>query len=244
MSNQKSGKRKLFDSSRIPHTYVIISVVIIIACVMTWIVPSGTFDYETVVINGVEREVPVEGSFHFIEKTGEHKVGLMGFLTSFQDGIIYNSDLIGLIFIVSGAFFVIVKTGAFHALIAATLRRFKRQDKLLLIVCFGIFAAGGTFFDMLNEFNGFYPLFVGLGIALGYDAIFGMAIMTLAMDIGFAVGIMNPYTVVIGQSIAGLPIYSGAWFRAICLVVLSTLAVVYVFRYGNKVKKIHLKVLC
>ncbi len=237
MSNQEPGKRKLFDSSRIPHTYVIISVVIIIACIMTWLVPSGTFDYETVVINGVEREVPVEGSFHFIEKTDEHKVGLMGFLTSFQDGIIYNSDLIGLIFIVSGAFFVIVKTGAFHALIAATLRKFKRQDKLLLIVCFVIFAAGGTFFGMLNEFNGFYPLFVGLGIALGYDAIFGMAIMTLAMDIGFAVGIMNPYTVVIGQSIAGLPIYSGAWFRAICLVVLSSLALVYVFRYGNKIKK-------
>lgn len=236
MSTKEKGKR-LINLDKMPHTYAIISAVIIIACILTWVIPSGTFEYETMVINGVERSVPIEGSFHFIEKTAESKVGFMGFLTSFQDGIIYNSDLMALIFIVSGAFYVIVKTGAFHALIASTLRKFNGQDKLLLAICFVIFAAGGTLFGMLNEFNGFYPLFVGLAIALGYDAIFGMAIMTLGMDIGFAVGIMNPYTVVVGQSIAGLPIYSGAWYRCICLVVLATLALFWTFRYGNKVRK-------
>lgn len=236
MSTKETGKKR-FNFDKMPHTYAIISAVIIIACIMTWVIPSGSFDYETVEINGVERSVPIEGSFHFIEKTDEQKVGLMGFLTSFQDGIIYNSDLMALIFIVSGAFYVIVKTGAFHALIASTLRRFNGQDKILLAICFCIFAAGGTLFGMLNEFNGFYPLFVGLAIALGYDAVFGMAIMTLGMDIGFAVGIMNPYTVVVGQSIAGLPIYSGAWYRCICLVVLASLALLWTFRYGNKVRK-------
>ena len=229
-------KKRRFNFDKMPHTYAIITAVIIVACIMTWIIPSGTFEYETVEINGVERTVPIDGSFHFVEKTDESKVGLMGFLTSFQDGMIYNSDLIALIFIVSGSFYVIVKTGAFHALIASTLRKFNGQDKILLTICFAIFAAGGTLFGMLNEFNGFYPLFVGLAIALGYDAIFGMAIMTLGMDIGFAVGVMNPYTVVIGQSIAGLPIYSGAWFRCICLVVLSTIALIWTFRYGKRIK--------
>lgn len=234
---KKKEKKVRFSLDNMPHTYAIICAVIIFACVMTWVIPSGTFDYETVEINGVERTVPIDGSFHFIEKTSESKVGLMGFLMSFQEGLIYNSDLMALIFIVSGAFYVIVKTGAFHALIAATLRKFNGQDKILLIICFSIFAAGGTMFGMLNEFNGFYPLFVGLAIALGYDALFGMAIITLGMDIGFAVGIMNPYTVVIGQSIAGLPIYSGAWFRAICLFVLATIALFWIFRYGAKIRK-------
>mgnify|MGYP006784443727 CR=1 FL=1 len=165
MSTKEKGKR-LINLDKMPHTYAIISAVIIIACILTWVIPSGTFEYETMVINGVERSVPIEGSFHFIEKTAESKVGFMGFLTSFQDGIIYNSDLMALIFIVSGAFYVIVKTGAFHALIASTLRKFNGQDKLLLAICFAIFAAGGTLFGMLNEFNGFYPLFVGLAIAL------------------------------------------------------------------------------
>ena len=234
---ETNEKKRKINFDKMPHTYAIICAVIILACVMTWVIPSGAFDYETVVINDVERSVPIEGSFHIIEKTGEQRAGLMGFLMSFQDGIIYNSDLLGLIFIVSGAFYVIVQTGAFHALIATTLRKFNGQDKILLTVCFCIFAAGGTLFGMLNEFNGFYPLFVGLAIALGYDAVFGMAIMTLGMDIGFAVGVMNPYTVVIGQSIAGLPIYSGAWYRCICLAVLSIIALAWTFRYGNKIRK-------
>ena len=234
---ETNEKKRKINFDKMPHTYAIICAVIILACIMTWVIPSGAFDYETVVINDVERSVPIEGSFHIIEKTGDQRVGLMGFLMSFQDGIIYNSDLLGLIFIVSGAFYVIVQTGAFHALIATTLRKFNGQDKILLTVCFCIFAAGGTLFGMLNEFNGFYPLFVGLAIALGYDAVFGMAIMTLGMDIGFAVGVMNPYTVVIGQSIAGLPIYSGAWYRCICLAVLSIIALAWTFRYGNKIRK-------
>ena len=151
---ETNEKKRKINFDKMPHTYAIICAVIILACVMTWVIPSGAFDYETVVINDVERSVPIEGSFHIIEKTGEQRVGLMGFLMSFQDGIIYNSDLLGLIFIVSGAFYVIVQTGAFHALIATTLRKFNGQDKILLTVCFCIFAAGGTLFGMLNEFNG------------------------------------------------------------------------------------------
>jgi len=231
------NEKKKFNWDNFPHTYFIISMVVAFACVLTWIVPSGTYDYKDVTINGVDRTVPIAGSFHYLTKTADNKVGLLGFLTSFQNGMIENADIIMLIFIVSGAFYVIVKTGAFHALIASTMRGLKGHDKPLLIVCFAIFATGGTLFGMLNEFNGFYPLFVGLGVALGYDALFGMAVMTLGMDIGFAVGITNPYTVVVGQTIAGLPLYSGAWFRLIVLIVFSAGGLWWIFRYGDKIKK-------
>lgn len=234
MNAETKKKKKLFE--KVPHTYFIIVMVVLFVWVLTWIVPSGTFDYETTVINGVERDVPIANSYHTIEKNSDNRVSFLDFLTSFQNGMVDNADLIMLIFIVSGAFFIIVKTGAFHALVAATLRKLNGKEKPLIIVCFAIFATGGTLFGMLNEFNGFYPLFVGLGIALGYDALFGMAIMTLGMDLGFATGIMNPYTVVIGQSIAGLPIYSASWFRIIVLLVFSTIALFWLFRYGKKIK--------
>lgn len=234
MSTETKNKKKFFE--KVPHTYFIIVLVVLFVWALTWIIPSGSFDYETTVINGVERDVPIADSYHTIEKNSDNRVSFLDFLTSFQNGMVDNADLIMLIFIVSGSFFIIVKTGAFHALVAATLRKLNGREKPLIIVCFAIFAAGGTLFGMLNEFNGFYPLFVGLGIALGYDALFGMAIMTLGMDLGFATGIMNPYTVVIGQSIAGLPIYSASWFRIIVLLVFSAIALFWLFRYGKKIK--------
>ena len=42
-----------------------------------------------------------------------------------------------------------------------------------------IFGLGGSVFGMASEFYGFYPLIVGLGVALGYDAMFGFAIIAV-----------------------------------------------------------------
>ncbi len=81
---ETNEKKRKINFDKMPHTYAIICAVIILACIMTWVIPSGAFDYETVVINDVERSVPIEGSFHIIEKTGDQRVGLMGFLMSFQ----------------------------------------------------------------------------------------------------------------------------------------------------------------
>ena len=53
----------------IPHTYVIVFSFIIASALLTWILPGGEFNRETVDVNGTPREVIVEGSFHSAEKT-------------------------------------------------------------------------------------------------------------------------------------------------------------------------------
>ena len=42
-----------------------------------------------------------------------------------------------------------------------------------------IFGAGGSVFGMASEFYGFYPLIVGMGVALGYDAMLGFGIIAV-----------------------------------------------------------------
>jgi uncharacterized ion transporter superfamily protein YfcC len=90
---------------------------------------------------------------------------------------------------------------------------------------------------MLNEFNGFYPLFVGLGVALGYDAIWGASIVALGAFMGFAGGTMNPYNVVVAQAIAGLPLYSNMGIRIVSFIVFSVIAIAWILRYGARIKK-------
>ncbi len=53
---------------KIPHTYIIVFVFIILAAMLTWILPGGEFDRELVDVNGTPREVIVEGSFHAADK--------------------------------------------------------------------------------------------------------------------------------------------------------------------------------
>ena len=90
---------------------------------------------------------------------------------------------------------------------------------------------------MWNDFNGLIPIMVGLGIALGYDALFGFSIIILGIGIGFASGLMNPYTIVIAQSMAGVPIYSNSLIRIIMFIVFSIIGLWWIFRYGKKIKK-------
>ena len=64
----------------------------------------------------------------------------------------------------------------------------------------------------------------------------GMAIVIVGAYCGFVTGLMNPFTVGVAQQIAGLPIYSGMWLRAIIMLVLIIAASIYIIRYAKSVK--------
>ncbi|MBR4738760.1 MAG: YfcC family protein, partial [Bacteroidales bacterium] len=49
---------------RIPHTFTIVFALIVLAAVMTWVVPAGEFLRQTV--DG--REMVVNGSFHYVDR--------------------------------------------------------------------------------------------------------------------------------------------------------------------------------
>ena len=54
---------------RIPHTYTIISSVILLCAVLSWIIPAGEYMRETIDVNGISRTVIVDHSFHRVEQT-------------------------------------------------------------------------------------------------------------------------------------------------------------------------------
>lgn len=235
MNKDKISKMK------VPHTYVIIFFIVIIMSVLTWIIPPGSFDYESVDVNGTMRNLVVPGSYHAIDRADAKPIGIMGFAGSFHKGAIAASEIVMLIFLVNGAFHLVIKTGAFNALLGTLLRKFYGKEKVLVIIIFVIFALCGSLFGMLNEFNGFYPLFVGLGVALGYDAIWGASIVALGAFMGFAGGTMNPYNVVVAQAIAGIPLYSNMGIRVISFIVFCAIAIAWILRYGARIKKDPLK---
>ncbi|MDR1193136.1 MAG: YfcC family protein [Peptococcaceae bacterium] len=230
MTVEKKKKRL-----QIPHTFVFLFFLALLAALLTWVLPHGQYQYEAVDVNGTIRNLVVPGTYQVIE-TGK-KAGVVDFFSSFHKGLIAAADVVMLIFLVNGAFGMIIKTGAFNALLSTLLRRFEGKDKVLVPLMFLVFAFCGSMFGMLNEFNGFYPIFVGLGIALGYDALFGMAIVGLGAYVGFAGSIMNPYTVVVAQGIAGVPLYSNTWFRVLSFAVFCAISIFWLLRYGSKVKK-------
>lgn len=219
-----------------PHVFVILFFLVLVASISTWIIPPGQFDYQSVNVNGTMRDLVVPGSFHYIDRSEASPTGIIDFFCSFHRGMIAGAEIMMMIFIVNAAFSMIVKTGAFDCMMGALLRKFDGKEKILVPLFFLIYALGATLFGMWNDFNGLIPIMVGMGVALGYDALFGFAIIILGIGIGFASALMNPYTIVIAQSIAGIPVYSNPEIRIAMFVIFSAMSIWWIFRYGKKIK--------
>ena len=179
MHKNTTSKRKLLD------TWLVVFFILVVIAILTWIVPSGSFDYETIDIDGTARKVAIAGSYHEISKSEVSATGLLGLFASLYEGCVSAADIIFVIMTCAATFGVIVKTGAFHAFIGRVVQKNGSRSLILIPVLMLVFGLGGSLFGMLSEFYGFYPLIVGLMMALGYDAMTGFATIALGEYIGF-----------------------------------------------------------
>ena len=97
-----------------------------------------------------------------------------------------------------------------------------------------LFAVGGGTIGMAEETLPFLPGLVLLARRLGYDEVVGGAIALVGAGAGFSGAFMNPFTVGVGQAIAGLPLFSGMTYRLIVWFVLTTVTIVYVSWYARR----------
>ncbi|MFZ2791184.1 MAG: YfcC family protein, partial [Bacteroidales bacterium] len=87
---------------KIPHTYVIVFSIVVLCAVLTWIVPGGAFERETVNVNGIDRSVVIPGSFHYTEKNPQ----TWQVFSALFDGFVDKADIIVFILIIGGAFWI------------------------------------------------------------------------------------------------------------------------------------------
>jgi uncharacterized ion transporter superfamily protein YfcC len=216
---------------KLPHTLVLIYIMVVLTVVATWIIPGGEYDR----IEKEGRTIPVAGSYHRIESRPQ---GLAGLFVSPAKGFVDASAIIVIVFIVGGAFAVIQKTGAITAVIHNLAFKFGRSRALrvlLIPVTMTIFSLGGAVWGMSEETMPFILVFVPLSLSLGYDTIVGVAIPFVGAAAGFAGAFFNPFTVGIAQGIAGLPLYSGLGYRLIVWVAGTVIAIAIVMRYAARI---------
>ncbi len=153
-----------------PDTYIIVAVIVLAMAVLTWVIPPGSYDYREVEVNGRMKAIAVDGTFHYLDESEANPTGFLAYFKSLYTGCVDAADIIFVIFVCAGTFGILVKTGAFHAGIGTVLRKMGNKDVLLVPILMSVFALGSSMFGTLSEFYGFIPLMVGLGVAMGYDA--------------------------------------------------------------------------
>ncbi|MDZ7743218.1 MAG: AbgT family transporter [Bacteroidota bacterium] len=227
---------------KIPHTYVIIFYIIIIAAVMTWFIPGG--DYVKKEIVTPDGTVKTELEFQYIQSQPQ-TWEVFGALFK---GFVRQAGIIVFILMIGGAFWIMNESKAIDVGIFSFLKLTKKLEKnrllrkvgvenILIILIMLMFSAFGAIFGMSEETIAFIIILVPLAISMGYDSITGVAMVFVAAGLGFAGAILNPFTIGIAQSIAELPLFSGIEYRLICWIIINIVGLVFVLRYASRVKK-------
>ena len=227
-------RQRFFDFMSNINPLVIVFLMCVAFSLLTYIIPGGEFERHTVMVMGRAREIVVPGSFH---RTQSYPQGFLQLWTVFMRGAVEGAERSFVIMLSAGALTAIIATGAINAGIRALIGKAGRLGiGFIPVIVFAIGLCGATF-GMYEEAIPFILILAPLILAMGFDSMVGVFILYWGVAIGFACGITNPYNVAIGQAIANVPLYSGAWFRVISFVVFMSITSIAIMRYAYRVRK-------
>jgi len=214
---------------KVPHTYVLLISLIVIAALSTWIIPSGKYDR----VQQHGREIIDPATYHQVEAK---PAGPTAIFLAFPKALAEVADIVFYIFIIGGAFGVLNETGLIQVGINRLVDRIGSKRALIVPVLTLVFAIGGGSIGIAEETLVFLPALLLLARSLGYDSLVGGGIALVGANAGFASAFMNPFTVGVAQGIVGLPLFSGLKFRLILWVIMTSVTILFMTRYAARVK--------
>lgn len=170
------------------------------------------------------------------EKVAANPQGFFEFIQSPIKGIIEASDVIFLVLFIGGLIGIMNLTGAFDAGILWMSSALKGREYILIILTTTLVALGGTTFGFAEETLAFIPILIPVFIAAKYDAMVGAACIFLGSSVGSMCSTTNPFSTIIASDSAGINWTTGIYGRLIMFCICTTISVIYILRYAQRVK--------
>jgi uncharacterized ion transporter superfamily protein YfcC len=213
----------------IPHPVVMLFGILILAAVLTHLLPAGVYERE-LMPNGRARVIP--GSYHL---TDASPVGFFGIFKALPAGFATAAPIIFVVLASGIMFGVMERTGAIEHAVATLIRKLGLRRKYFLVfVLTYVFGLAGVIVGYENNIA-LIPIAAIVSLALGGDLILAAGLSVGAITVGFGLSPVNPYTVGVGHQLAGMELFSGAGLRSfLCFAALS-LTAWYNVRYFRKI---------
>ena len=236
MNTNKEKKGLNISAKSFITAIVIIFILMVLTYALTFLVPGGEYT-------------------RIVDENGNLVIDVTGGFTSIAGGIPFWKWLLSPILVLGAEgngsliaviIFLLVLGGVFNSLDQCGLMKYLLQkitfrfgaSKYRLMACVTLFfMAMGSFIGSFEECVPLVPIVVALAVGLGWDALTGVGMSLLAAGCGFAAGICNPFTVGVAQELAGLPMFSGMWFRTLSFGMIYGLLLVFLFRYAKRIDK-------
>ena len=214
---------------------VLIFSFIVVAQLLGYVIPQGTFERVPYPDNP-SRSMVVAGTFEAAAAEEQVTRSPWHFLLAIPKGMESAQEIIFLIFIVGGVIEILRRTGAIDAALHRAVHRLGETPWILIAGCLVIFSFGAYTIGMGEEYVPLVPIIVSMSLAMRMDAVVAMGMVWIPYGIGWACAGINPFGVVIAQNIAGVPITSGWAFRIVMLVAFLAIAFHHLYRYAMRVR--------
>jgi len=218
-SGLKTGKS--FTPAKQMNPTLVLLFIVVIAVVMTWILSSGEFQHQgQKVIPGTYQQIEKHFSLSQMIGLGEAPpagqaapVGIIDGIMAIPAGIVKQAGLIVMVLFIGGMFGVLNQSGAIEASLERLLGVTKGNIYVLVPTLMLVFSAGSTFMGLAKEYLLVIPLVVALMNRLGLPNILGLAVVAIAVKVGYLASVTTPYALSIAQPLVGVQIFSGLSLR-------------------------------
>ena len=227
-------KENNYSIAKNPHVFIILIFLVIMASMLTYVIPAGKYEYQE---NSITKQTVVVADSY--KKIQNNPVPIWKIPEAMVSAVTTGSIpvLILFILIVGGSFGIIMDSGSIQMGCEWIVRLLKNHRKWVIPIFICFFSIFGFTMGLATASIIFVPMGILVSKALGFDIKTGMAMIMLGTNAGFTAGIFNPFSVGIAQNIAELPIFSGAWLRWMILIVLLFTTSFYILRKAQSNSK-------
>ena len=230
--NQKENKGLSISKKSFITAVIIILILMIVAFSMTFFIEGRTYTVDS-----------TTGEYNFTSQGINHLPVWKFFLSPIlvlspsAEGSITIIMIICLLIIIGGVFNSLEKSGILTYMLNKTINKYKNKRYFLLGMISFLFMVLGSGIGMFEEAVPLVPIVVLLCYSLGWDSLTGLGASLLSVCCGFAVGVINPFTVGVAQERGGLPIFSGIGMRLLTFVIIFAILITYLILYAKKIER-------
>jgi uncharacterized ion transporter superfamily protein YfcC len=231
-----------------PTPITILSVVLVLVWIATFFIPAGEYAVD-------DSGSPVAGTYQQIEPPHDFGGrlrelvlapvnGLYGIqdpetgqVGPFNSGPMFGSVQVFLFILAIGGFMTVVfATGSLDLGIHHLAYRFRARGPALIVLLSALFGLLGSVMSWSDETLGMYALIVPLMVALRYDRMVAVAVVTVAPFVGRLGSTINPFVIGIGSDAGGISLGDGILWRLLLLVLVMAAMILYTLRYAALVR--------
>ncbi len=226
MSTAAAAAPKVKKKHKVPHILLIIAMITLVACLLTYIAPAGEFDMD-------ENGMAIAGTYHAVERT---TVNPWQALLMVKSGIENAASIISLMLIGGGSIQCIVTSGAFDDILNYGV--YKLQDRSVSVLVPSIVILMGFLGCVAGTDSMITFVTAGLIICrkLRLDRICAMGMFYLGYLVGMGATFLGG-GIVMMQSYAGVEPMTGIPPRIVIFVIFVGLNAWWCTRYAKRVQK-------